>query len=276
MFGWISSKSNPSIGTNFPCRGASGFLITCGTNFPLSRGNNIFSIGSGSTSRAVSVDSFFSLSTIWGNCVCFGDLPREDWGDLDRSLGTAETRLPSIGVLFAARPSPTPEGLRRGENSEIGSERGRSFCNSPGSASRWFSESESSEISRIWLFSSAWCPCKNGAPDAWEKSHGNVFRVELVCLLPGLVVRCDLPLFFSAIGPLVALVLIGFPFEWFRLEPLRICFWTLPFLGVDALCFLHSALRAHCILPRPRTTMGFRPRWMAGNYPCCFIKVFGT
>ena len=78
---------------------------------------------------------------------------------------------------------------------------------------------------------------------------------------------CDPPFFFSAVGPLVNLALLGFPFGWFCLEPLSICFWTLLFLEVGALYFLHNALRAHCILPRPKTIMGFRPRWIAGTIP---------
>ena len=64
---------------------------------------------------------------------------------------------------------------------------------------------------------------------------------------------------------MVDLVPLGFPLWQFCLKPFKVCFWTFPFLEVGALYFLHNALRAHCTLPRPRTTMGFRPRLMAGT-----------
>ena len=63
------------------------------------------------------------------------------------------------------------------------------------------------------------------------------------------------------------LVPLGLPLWRFCLKPFKVCFWTFPFLEVGALYFLHNALRAHCILPRPRTTMGFRPRLIAGAIP---------
>ena len=107
-------------------------------------------LAAGPTSRAANVESFFSLSPHWENGDCLGGLLRIDKGDLDRSLGTVATRLPSTGEPFAACPSPPPEVSREGGgNWEIGSESGRSFRSSLGSASRWFSDSESSKISRI-------------------------------------------------------------------------------------------------------------------------------
>ena len=114
----------------------------------------------------------------------------------------------------------------------------------------------------VWCFL-WWCFCGGVFVVVWWCFSGGV---EFVCLLPGLVGLCD-PFFFSAVGPLVDLALLGFPLGRFCLEPLSICFWTLPFLEVGVLYFLHNALRAHCILPRPRTTMGFRPRWIAGTIP---------
>ena len=50
--------------------------------------------------------------------------------------GASEGGTSEPAPLFAARLLPTLKGSRKEENSEIGSERGRSFCNSPGSASR--------------------------------------------------------------------------------------------------------------------------------------------
>ena len=64
-------------------------------------------------------------------------------------------RLPSATEFFAARPLPALETSCEEENSEIGSESGRSFLNPPGAASRLFSGSESSEISKIRLLLSA-------------------------------------------------------------------------------------------------------------------------
>ena len=139
-------------------------------------------------------------------------------------------------------------------NSEIGSERGRSFRNSPDAASMLSSDSESSEISKIRSLLSTWWLCEGGTPEAWEKSQGSVFPDTFDCLLPGLVGLCDPPFFLSAGGPLVDLVPLGFPLWRFCLKPFKICFWTFPFLEVGALYFLHNALRAHCILSRAFTS----------------------
>ena len=53
---------------------------------------------------------------------------------------------------FPARSSPVLETSCREENSEIGSESGRSFFSPPGSASKLSSDTESSEISKTLLF----------------------------------------------------------------------------------------------------------------------------